>query len=84
MDDPQFLLWRVVISIHYSYDYDLTFRACPGNTAEEAIDYALEVMSVLDDAVIATRAWAVKEDCIPPEVKLQRVIKAAFQREGAK
>ena len=84
MNDPQVLSWRVVISIHYSYDYDFTFQACPGNTAEEAIDYALEVMSDLDVAATATRAWAVKEDCISPYFTLQRVKRALFKREGAK
>ena len=84
MDDPQFLLWRVVISIHYNYDYDFTLRACPGNTAEEAVDDALEVISELDVAATATRAWAVKEDCIPPDFTLQRVKRALFKREGAK
>jgi hypothetical protein len=82
MDDPR--SWRVVISIQCEYGFDVTYRGCPGDTMEEAVDYALEVMADLVPKATALRAWAVKEDCIPPEVKLQRVKKAAFQREGAK
>jgi len=75
-------LWRV--TIRSGYDFDHTYRACPGDTMEEAIDYALEVMSDPVTEATALRAWARREDCTPPYVTLSRVKRAAFKREGMK
>lgn len=56
------------------------YRGCEGETASEAIDYALEVMGELVEGYYPNRAYAVQEAHVTEPVILTRVRYPQYRR----
>lgn len=64
------------------YPYTLAFEACPGETPEEAIDYALELVGELAEGWKIVSGYTALEKYVTEKLTIRPKRQAAFERES--